>query len=379
MKSMIQIEEEKLKERIRSHPDVNNDYFPNKKALDDYNRYSVEYPDPEDFVIEMLVNPCGANGTHRVLDESRANRYDCCMNQFGRGEYGFLKYDGEREMTNMEVFQKRILANYNEVAQNIILVNEHGVEIPYHFSRRADDHTSIDDSCTGFRTPHSSCAQNRLRAAMSPHVPSCWDHNQTVDATLHCFSPDGKVKSNCMQIAYSQNAFISICGGESSNDDRCGTFVEIHRENGSPYDTESTILADTKIVMAETNGMHTTQIDLTYKGDPKRLLCAYQETKIRVGSMVRVVRNAQQSLLQCCCPKRGFFCPVNSWTERGPFAGSVDTLRERLDLDGLYESASSHCPQMNKDEDALSASDDYMLYEALNLLKGLAILQERMQ
>ena len=32
-----------------------------------------------------------------------------------------------------------------------------------------------------------------------------------------------------------------------------------------------------------------------------------------------------------------------------------------------------------KDEDTLSASDDYMLYEALNLLKGLAILQERMQ
>ena len=33
----------------------------------------------------------------------------------------------------------------------------------------------------------------------------------------------------------------------------------------------------------------------------------------------------------------------------------------------------------DKDEETLSASDDYMLYEALNLLKGLAILQERMQ
>jgi carboxyl-terminal processing protease len=32
-----------------------------------------------------------------------------------------------------------------------------------------------------------------------------------------------------------------------------------------------------------------------------------------------------------------------------------------------------------QDEDTLSASDDYMLYEALNLLKGLAILQQRMQ
>jgi carboxyl-terminal processing protease len=31
------------------------------------------------------------------------------------------------------------------------------------------------------------------------------------------------------------------------------------------------------------------------------------------------------------------------------------------------------------DEITLSATEDYMLYEALNLLKGLAILQERMQ
>ena len=31
------------------------------------------------------------------------------------------------------------------------------------------------------------------------------------------------------------------------------------------------------------------------------------------------------------------------------------------------------------DEATLSATEDYMLYEALNLLKGLAILQERMQ
>ena len=32
-----------------------------------------------------------------------------------------------------------------------------------------------------------------------------------------------------------------------------------------------------------------------------------------------------------------------------------------------------------QEEDKLSAADDYMLYEALNLLKGLVILQERMQ
>jgi hypothetical protein len=379
----IQNEQKSLKERIRSHPDVNDDYFPNKEALDAFNRYRLEYPDPEDFVIDMLVNPCGANGTHDGLDESIAKGYDCCMYQFGRGEYGFLKYDNEREMINVEVFQKRLLAHHSEVIQNIITVDEHGVEIPYHFSRRADDHTIIDETCIDFRKPHTSCVQNRLRVIKSPYVPPCWDHNQTVDATLDCFTPNGKKSPNCMQISYAQNAFISICGGDFSDDDRCGTFIEIHRENGSPYDSESTIMADTKIVTEETNGMYTTTIDLTYKGDKNRLLCAYQETKIRIGSMVKVVQNSPQAVRQCCCPKRSFFCPMKPMAEGGPFADSVDTLEERLERDEQWDS-SPHCPQMNEDEDKLfcnvemgeSGYSDSAILEAISETKRLTYTKE---
>ena len=109
-----------------------------------------------------------------------------------------------------------------------------------------------------------------------------------------------------MQVSFSQNAFIHICGvGDGSQDnnneidsDCCGTFLEIHRSNGSPYDSESTILSETKITAPETNGMYTTVIDLTYKRDKRKILCAYQETKIRIGSMVRILDVTDSEV--CC-------------------------------------------------------------------------------
>lgn len=48
------------------------------------------------------------------------------MNQFGRGEYGFLKYVNGSEMTDIAVFEKRILASHDEVLHNIITVDEDG-------------------------------------------------------------------------------------------------------------------------------------------------------------------------------------------------------------------------------------------------------------
>jgi len=340
------------------------DYFPNRDQRDAFNHYRIEYPNPEDYVISMLVNPCGTNGTHDGLDKTMSLGYDCCMNRFGQGEYGFLKFDdsdGGREMTDIEVFEKRLLAEHDEVLHNIIAVDEHGVAIQYEYSRRADDHTLLDEMCRGLRDPYPSCLQNRLKAIKSPYTPSCWDHNQTVDATLRCYTPDGRRKSNCMQVSYSQNAFINLCGGDFANDDRCGTFIEIHRENGSPYDSQDTILADTEMSTVETNGMYTTTIDLTYKGDKDRLLCAYQETKIRVGSMVRVVEESPQ----CCCPpkynrvstKGSFFCPKKPFTDDGPFADRVDLLAEKLARDEARKTY-PRCPWQKEDEDMIICSKE---------------------
>eukprot|EP00957_Ditylum_brightwellii_P206510 15348771-Ditylum_brightwellii.AAC.1 len=285
------ISREFLNEDVRSHPDVVDKYFPNKEAFDLYNKYREAIPHSEDFVIAILVNPCGVNKTDDD-EETSALGYDCCMGKFGEGEYGYLNYDeeslraGSSEKSKKQQNQgSRVMVGPNEVTHNMVIVDEYGKEIPHHHSRRADDHVIIDELCTGFRAPNPGCISSRLRAIPSPLMPACTDNNQTVDSTLDCYTPNGEQLTECMQISYSQNAFIHVCGGDFENDEHCGTFIEIHMHNGSPYDREEIILSETKIMTQETNGMTTTTIPLTYKKDSARLLCAYEDKKVRIGSM----------------------------------------------------------------------------------------------
>ena len=358
--------ENELSNQITSHPDVVNDYFPDVEFESKYNTYRISYPDPEDYVIGILVNPCGVNGTQNSNDNSIPLGYDCCMNRYGRGEYGYKKYhesyhNREIPMNKLEIFNRRITADVNEPLHNIVLVDEKGDEILYESSRRADDHTMIDESCVGLRDPHTNCIRDRLRAEVSPFTPSCWDHNQTVDSTQNCYTPGGVKQSKCMQISYAQNSFIHVCGGKLAHDERCGTFIEIHVPNGSPYDNEETVIAERKILSRETSGMTTTTVPLTYKNNSDRVLCSYIETKIRIGSMVRITEDS----IQCCCPasynkmtKLGsYFCPLQSNGERGPFANKIDSVIEHLNRD---EQQSSHpyCHDLGEEEDTLLCSKE---------------------
>ena len=351
-----QLGKDALLKQLSSHSDL----FEEKKDLDNQ-KYRTSYPDPEDFVISLLVNPCGVNKSIGEQERSTPLGYDCCMNVFGRGEYGILKYTESNQkvpLSTTEAIQRRLLAGPEEVLHNMIIVDEYGQEIPYHESRRADDHTTIDVTCEGFRYPLNDCVDRRLRAIPSPFSPPCWDHNQTVDATLGCYTPSGKYNNSCMQVGYAQNAFIHICEQDFTNDDSCGTFIEIHRENGSPYDSEDVTLAETKIRTSVVNGMSTTIIPLTYKHSRKKL-CNYKETKIRIGSMVRITNDSPS----CCCPPSynsitkvgSFFCPKQRKTKNGPFAGKMDTLVKRLEMDEdqkLYP----YCPVLRENEDVLMCS-----------------------
>ena len=360
--------ESKLSEQITSHPDVVDDYFPDREFERRYNSYRKKYPDPEDYVIDLLINPCGVNGTRNSKDNSIPLGYDCCMNHYGRGEYGYMKYhesyhNGELPMNKLEIFKRRISADVNEPFHNIVLVDEKGDEIPYDSSRRADDHTVIDEDCRGLRDPHSNCLRDRLKAEVSPFLPSCWDHNQTVDSTQDCYTPEGIRNSKCMQISYAQNAFIHVCGGKLANDDRCGTFIEIHVPNGSPYDNEETVIAKTKIISRETNGMTTTTIPLTYQNNDKRVLCSYIETKIRIGSMVRITEDS----MECCCPAQynrktklgSFFCPRQSNEDSGPFAKKIDSISEHLKRD-YQETIYPSCHDSEENLDSLLCSRSIM-------------------
>jgi hypothetical protein len=94
--------------------------------------------------------------------------------------------------------------------------------------------------------------------------------------------------------------------------------------------------------------MHTTTIDLTYKNKDRRLLCDYEETKIRERCVVRVLNDSPI----CCCPskynrhtrKGSFFCPIKALTEDGPFA---DTHQEQLELND-NRPTSPKCPSQDE-------------------------------
>ncbi|KAL3758469.1 hypothetical protein ACHAWU_004312 [Discostella pseudostelligera] len=303
-----------------------------------------------------------SSSRRRHREDDIALGYDCCMERYGRGEYGFRPGTRNRFSNG---YSNGIPISPDEPLHNVDLVDEFGNELEFQYSRRANDILYIDESCVGLRDPHMACISDRFAASASKMRPPCWDNNQTVDSTLACFTPIGNKRSNCMQIAFSQNAYIFGCGGKFANDDSCGTYLEIHKPNGSPYDDEATILSDSKITVSATNGMLTTTIPLTYKGDPKRILCSYDEVDIRVGSMVRVHSDAPT----CCCPpwlsplrtsKIGaFFCPKRQWSkDGGPFAPALSSLEEEY-MDDRFQRSFPWCPALDaEDQDFIMCTQE---------------------
>jgi len=84
------------------------------------------------------------------------------------------------------------------------------------------------------------------------------------------------------------------------------------------------------------SGYYTTTLPLTWMGDPNRVLCAYTESFVRVGSTVFINFEAPK----CCCPPPyasatrtgSFMCPVGSSTY-GPFAKHLNKTKDFLQND----------------------------------------------
>lgn len=312
--------------------------------------YRFTFPPTNDYVVGILANPCGANGTYGREDDM-ALGYDCCMERFGSGEYGYRLGSKDRFSNG---YSNGIPVDPDEPLHNIDLVDEFGRSLDYSHSRRADDVVYIDESCTGLRQPHSACIADRFAAARSKLNPPCWDNNSTVDSTLDCHTPTGKRQRHCMQVSYSVNAFIPICGGEFEESDECGSFLEVHGPS-SPYDSEEAMLSQMKITRPLSNGMYTTTLSLTYKDDHSRILCSYEYHDIQVGSMVRV-----KNPPSCCCPpwlsplresKEGaFFCPKRKYAkDGGPFAPDYKSLEEQY-ADHEFQRSFPRCPALDGDD-----------------------------
>jgi len=113
------------------------------------------------------------------------------------------------------------------------------------------------------------------------------------------------------------------------------------------------------------SGMTTITVPTTYKADPRRILCDYRESRIRVGTLIKINDNVRT----CCCPdtynwqrKTGsFFCPKNVGTGRdgaanGPHAKAAVTPTELAAQDKKIEEY-PHCPYSHeKSPDVLMCS-----------------------
>lgn len=105
------------------------------------------------------------------------------------------------------------------------------------------------------------------------------------------------------------------------------------------------------------SGYKTTTISLHYMEQPDRVLCNYQETILRVGTMVLITDQSQR----CCCPHSyedatrlgAYWCPLNS--ERGPLATKIDTVAEHLSWESEMD-AYPYCLTPINGDDVLMCS-----------------------
>jgi len=369
-----------LQDQIRSHPDV-VDHFKPETLFANIDIYRTEIPKVQDYGIGIIVNPCGENPLESNLP------YDCCMNRFGDGEYAFLNeeatitYDVVYPVWRDMRSDFPIRALEDEIMENINIVDATGQVKTLLTSRKADDEIVVDEECVSKHNPHPHCVGFRKKAKRSTLQAPCTDNNQTVDSMLPCFEPEGGERSeNCMQVAYTQSTFVHVCEGEFADDDHCGTYLEIHRLNGSPYDSEEVVLSSSKITEREASGMRSTTISLNYKGDEDKILCDFKESVIRLGSMVLIKEFAPV----CCCPatyntlqREGmFFCPRKAGTKNGPYADKVDTLQELL-LQDQTQKGYPFCLNEGDNSDVLmcsqQASSGFSVYAYSESTKDLDV------
>ena len=64
-----------LKEQLESLPNLNFFFYPSR-AKRFTNGFSFDFPNPSDFRVGIIVDPC------------KYTNYDCCNNVFGTPEYG---------------------------------------------------------------------------------------------------------------------------------------------------------------------------------------------------------------------------------------------------------------------------------------------------
>jgi hypothetical protein len=215
-KQAVKQQSANLYETVTTNPDVNL-YFNPQNAYIYTNNYIFDYPNPEQYRISLLIDPCRFTG-----------RPDCCMNVFGSPEYPKLKispWEAERN------FKPPFFGSDTEVQINFNLVDELGFGIDSTMKRYADDVEYYNEDCLGYLKPFRYCAGKNYAYRRSDERAACIDNNYTLNTLSDCYYPNGTKSQRCFQVGYSQDAFIPVCKDES--DPHCGTFLEVHISNGN--------------------------------------------------------------------------------------------------------------------------------------------------
>lgn len=91
-------------------------------------------------------------------------------------------------------------------------------------------------------------------------LPRCFCLDPFLATFSACRAPsDGSALPQCIEVGFTQTAYIVECGGEFENDAHCGTFLEIHRP-GPDY---MSVLAEAKLRGQTTSGYRMTVLSTT--------------------------------------------------------------------------------------------------------------------
>lgn len=229
-KQEVGVLEASLDTKLQNHPDLEDLYFPKKYLI------------PTDF---YRLEPTTTYSQNVIFDPCRGHKFDCCKDVYGTPEFRSFNDDG-----------------------SITLRKDNGALLDPSTSRQASDELEIDENCKRQNDPDVRCASVRMRYVNSAQTAACWNYNASIVAGVPCRAPlDGTEINYCMEVGFTQTAWIVECGGTYANDPHCGTFLEIHRPG------DNTTLSATKLRGQLTSGYRTTIMSTTFKGNSSLLLC----------------------------------------------------------------------------------------------------------
>ena len=130
------------------------------------------------------------------------------------------------------------------------------------------------------------CIAKRVSKVQPYERPKCWDYNTSLVANNDCYWGNGTKRRYCITIAYTSTAYVTQCTGYNNagaftNDNHCGTFIEVHLPNitlgllTGLYNKRQIeeVLIDMKLPPGLPSGYRTIPLPTQFNENPRLILC----------------------------------------------------------------------------------------------------------